>query len=184
MKTLLLIFTLLFSTVVFSSPSYAEWTKIGENVDGTTFYVDFERIRKHDGYVYFWSLNDYLKPFRGVLSDKAYYQVDCKLLRYKALSGSFHKEPMGRGIGDTPPIPKSHKDWSYPSPNSAIEFILKSVCSRWWIGLKTIVKETYSPIFLKLKSVTGYRETLAPLWYTVWSTLQSSHLEKRWNSVV
>ena len=28
----------------------------------TTFYVDFERIRKHDGYVYFWRIRDDLKP--------------------------------------------------------------------------------------------------------------------------
>ena len=52
MKKLLFIFTLVCSTVGFSSPSFAEWTKIGENVYGTTFYVDFTRIRKHDGYVY------------------------------------------------------------------------------------------------------------------------------------
>jgi hypothetical protein len=62
MKTLLLIFTLLFSTVMFSSTSFAGWTKVSQNVRGDTFYVDFERIRKHDGFVYFWSLNDYLKP--------------------------------------------------------------------------------------------------------------------------
>jgi len=46
---------------VFSSTSFAEWTKVSENVS-TTFYVDFERIRKHGGYVYFLWLSDYLKP--------------------------------------------------------------------------------------------------------------------------
>ena len=54
MKKLTLIFTLLFSTVMFSSTSSAEWTEIGENVGRDTYYVDFERIRKVDGYVYFW----------------------------------------------------------------------------------------------------------------------------------
>ena len=34
MKKLILIFTLLFSTVMFSSPSIAVWTKVGENVVG------------------------------------------------------------------------------------------------------------------------------------------------------
>ena len=63
MKKLTLIFTLLVSTVMFSSPSYSEWTNVGESVEnGTTFYVDFERIRKHGGYVYFLWLSDYLKP--------------------------------------------------------------------------------------------------------------------------
>jgi hypothetical protein len=39
-------------TVMFSSTSFSGWTKVTESVDGNTFYVDFERIRKHGGYVY------------------------------------------------------------------------------------------------------------------------------------
>jgi len=34
-----------------STPVFADWTKVSENVDGDTFYVDFERIRKHGGYL-------------------------------------------------------------------------------------------------------------------------------------
>ena len=52
-KLTVLLTTLVFSLTMFASRSYAEWTKVGEIPDGTTFYVDFERIRKHDGYVYF-----------------------------------------------------------------------------------------------------------------------------------
>ena len=106
MKKLLLIFTLLFSILMFSTPSYGEWTKVSENVNGTTFYVDFERIKKHGGYVYFWNLLDYLKPDEhGILSAKVYRQCDCKLFRYKVLSVSFHKEPMGVGAGRIDNIP-------------------------------------------------------------------------------
>ena len=97
---------------------------------GNTFYVDFERIRKHDGYVYYWRMSDYLKPtINGHFSDKVYIQGDCKLFRLKYLSFSFHKEPMVGGTGDTPPIPKKHQSWKYPSPNSVNEIILESVCS-------------------------------------------------------
>ena len=56
MKNLLLILTLLFSSVFFSSPSYAEWTKVSSSGGGAdTYYADFERIRKHDGFVYYWT---------------------------------------------------------------------------------------------------------------------------------
>ena len=128
MKNLLLIFTLLFTSVFFSSPSYAEWTKVSKSVDGDTFYVDFERMRKHDGFVYWWELGDYLKPHRGDLSVKRYNQGDCKSFRYKVLSYSFHKEPMGGGTGDVQePIKKG---WKYPPPNSVNEIFLKSVCNR------------------------------------------------------
>ena len=129
MKKLLLIFTLLFSTLMFSTPSYGEWTKTSVNVDGNTYYVDFERIRKHGGYVYWWDLLDRLKPTEtGVLSSKVYNQGDCKVFRFKNLSYSFHKEPMGGGTGDVQePVNKS---WKYPSPNSAMEFALKKVCGQ------------------------------------------------------
>ena len=131
MKTLLTITTLVF-TLMFSSPSFADWTKVDEDVKGNTFYVDFERIRKTDGYVYYWDLSDYLKPIKyGILSAKVYRKVDCKLFQFKDLIFSFHKEPMGRGsqesdYGYSPKTP----EWRYPSPNSSGESILKSVCSR------------------------------------------------------
>ena len=129
MKNLIIIFTMLFSTVFFSSPSYAEWKKVVEGASGDTYYVDFERIRKHDGYIYFWRLNDCLTPTSsGRLSAKVYRQGDCKLFRYKSLSYSFHDEPigMGSGVSDSPKNP----EWTYPSPNSSGGATLKSVCNR------------------------------------------------------
>ena len=132
MKKLLLIFTLLFSTLMFSSPSYGEWTGVSETLDGHVYYVDFERIRKHGGYFYFWSLTDYFKPTKyGHLSSKVYRQGDCKLFRHKMLNSSYHQEPMGNGLG----APGSNKgemaDWQYPPPNSVTEIMLKRICSRF-----------------------------------------------------
>ena len=127
MKSLLTILTLMF-TVMFSSTSFAEWTKIGDNTSGNTIYVDFERIRKHDGYVYWWDLTDFLKPTEyGRLSAKRYSQGDCKLFRYKTLSFAFHDQPMGRDVGTS--FSPENPEWGYPSPDSAHEYILKSVCN-------------------------------------------------------
>ena len=126
MKKLTLLTALIF-TVMFSSTSFAGWTKVIGNVDGTTFYVDFERIRKHGGYVYLWRLSDYMKPTEdGDLASKTYQQGDCKLFRFKGLSYSFHKEPMGKGTGDSS-NPKN-PELEYPPPNSVSETLLKSVC--------------------------------------------------------
>ena len=130
MKNLLtistLILTTLIFTVLFSSTSFADWRKVSKNVDGNTFYVDFERIRKHGGYVYWWDLTDYLKPTKdGDLSLKSYKQGDCKLFRYKYLSITESKEPMGGGTGKS--FPYSDEDWQYPLPNSVMETTLKSV---------------------------------------------------------
>ena len=128
MKTLLTITTLVF-TLMFSFTSFAGWTKVGENISGDTYYVDFERIRKVDGFVYWWDLLDMLKPDKfGDLSIKYYRQGDCKLFRVKPLSYVFHKQPMGRDTAETDNKPD--KEWRYPPPNSVDEIILKKVCNR------------------------------------------------------
>jgi len=122
-RTLLTVLVL----TVLSTPVLGEWKEVSESVDGTTFYVDFERIRKHDGYVYYWTLDDLLKPKKGgILSLKTYHQGDCKLFRYSYLSIATSKEPMGEGIPSVHNYPNI--DWNYPSPNSSGETILKSVC--------------------------------------------------------
>ena len=126
-KKITLGITLLFSTLMFASPAYADWQKVVESESGTTYYVDFDRMRTNGGYVYFWQLGDYLEPNKyGTLSDKVYNQGDCEMFRFKNLSFSFHKQPMGEGSGnaDSPPNP----EWMYPPPNTPIEIMLKRVC--------------------------------------------------------
>ena len=61
--------------------------------------MDFERIRKHGGYVYYWDLGDYLTPkgnFKN-LSVINYNQVDCVLMRRKNLTQTQYKGKMGTG---------------------------------------------------------------------------------------
>ena len=129
MKSLLTIFTLVF-TMMFSSTSFAEWTEVSKNERGDTQYVDFERVRKVDGHVYFWLLNDFLKPITDMklLSSKTYRQVDCKSFGFKNLSYVYHKESMGRDNGES--AESVNKDWRYPQPNTVDEFLVKLVCSR------------------------------------------------------
>ena len=47
MKILTILLTLTF-TVMFSSPSFAEWKKVIADEEGNTLYLDFETIRKRD----------------------------------------------------------------------------------------------------------------------------------------
>jgi hypothetical protein len=133
MKKLITTLTLL---LMFSSPSYAEWTKVSEGELKNTYYVDFDRIRKIDGYVYFWVLEDLLKAdSSNNLSAEAYLQADCKLFREKVLSWSKWTYPMGEGVRDFyTTIPD--KNWTYPSPESSSETVLNAVCNhikkKWW----------------------------------------------------
>ena len=127
MKRLFLLFVFSCSTFIFSNVSYAEWKKITENISGDKFYVDFKQIRKSNGYVYYWQLTDYSEPTSlGDLSSTIYVQGDCNIFRYAYLSGTFHKKSMGKGYVK-PITPKF--EWTYPSPNSTTNSVLKAVCT-------------------------------------------------------
>jgi hypothetical protein len=90
--------------------------------------VNFDKIRKHDGYVYYWRLSDLLELTRGLLSVKIYKQGDCKFFRLKYSSLSFHRETTSGGTDKMNNV--LDKVWTYSSPNSSNKIILKSVYSR------------------------------------------------------
>ena len=124
-----LLTTLIFS-LMFSSTSFAEWTAVSSTEGGeTTFYVDFETIKKGGGSVYYWSLGDYLKPdLWGYLSLKVYFEVHCGVPRkYRGLSFLAYRESMGKGSKATDSNPKE-PEWAYPPPGSSIESTLGLVC--------------------------------------------------------
>ena len=125
MKKLTLLTTLTI-TLMFSPLCWGEWVEVDENDIGESFYVDMDRIRKHEGYVYYWGMVDYLTPLTdGTMSVKTHFQGECAMFRFKDLSYTFYKGPMGEGTSTTE---TPDTNWNYPPPNSSAETILKSVC--------------------------------------------------------
>jgi len=132
MKNLLLLSTLTLS-LMFSAGSFAEWTRVGSTGGGaTTWYLDLDRIRKHSGYVYYWTLQDYLKPDEyGDYSDMFHTEGDCKRLRKRSLSLTSYKQPMGGGKGEgNSSIAEGNQKWNYAQPDSIAETILNRVCAQ------------------------------------------------------
>ena len=128
-KKLILLTTLLVSLTV-SPVAHAEWTKVGVGKSGKTHYVDLQRIRKHDGKVYYWELNDFPKPSAdGTFSIMIYGEAECGSFKYRFLKTTWHTKPMGEG--------KSHQTfknaddaiWGYPSRYSSKKRALKLVCN-------------------------------------------------------
>ena len=123
MSKLIIYLTLL--TILWPVPSFAIWMKLFK--DGlVTYYVDFETLKKKDGDIYFWELQDFVKPNEwGTWSAKVYNHGDCVLGRVRVVVFFYHNKPMGKGdvyIDDSP------NDWRYPPPGSSAETILKAVC--------------------------------------------------------
>ena len=90
-------------------------------------YVDADRIRRHEGYIYIWELLDIERPNEhGISSILAYTRCDCDLFRYGPLSFSLHKEAMGEGHGKS--VNVEEHEWTYPKPESRGETFLNIVC--------------------------------------------------------
>ena len=125
MKKILISFTIIFS-MMFTSVSFAEWTLVSTSVDGDELFVDFDRIRKNDGLVYFWMLTNFLEPDQyGTLSSQEYSKADCKLFRTQSLNATFYKLQNADGDGETD---STVSDWRYHKPNTSGEAVLNSVC--------------------------------------------------------
>ncbi len=127
MRKTILTITILIFTTIWSSKSFGEWEYVTKGISGVETYIDYTRIKKHDGYVYFWALEDLLKPDQdGDLSYINYYQGDCTLYRFKHLSASYYKQAMGTGTVKN--ITDQAPEWKYATPETIMETYLEIVC--------------------------------------------------------
>ena len=128
MKNLPLIATLLI--FLLSCSNDTKWTEMGvDTSEGNTWHLDFETIKKEEGFVYYWILIDHAARFKaGHLSTRFYAQGDCEQFRFKYLNYFAHLKAMGQGnpdiIGLTP-----QEEWTYPTPDTIAGANLKVVCS-------------------------------------------------------
>ena len=111
----------------FASLAFSKMKFVTKNVSGSSFYVDFDNIKQKSGYIYYWGLTDYsqTKP-SGTNSIKAFYELDCDLMRFKFIADHAYSGNMGTGkveFNNTP-----DKEWSYYSPSSTGYLISQKVC--------------------------------------------------------
>jgi hypothetical protein len=124
MKKFILIVILSF---IFSSPILGDWEFFRSSEEGTGSYIDYSRIKEHNGYIYFWVLTNLYEPDSdGDLSYTGYREGDCKIFRFKVLTEIYHKVPMGEDIGRRNTTNKPN--WFYPKPGSVNEAVLENVC--------------------------------------------------------
>ena len=118
--------TVLLFSILISFSSYGEWTYVTKSTSDDRMYFDNDTIKEHNGYVYYWILNDLLKPDpTGVMSDKQYIQSDCGVSRNKVLRYIFYKQSMGKGEIAA----LNSDDWNYPSPGTMGKIMLDYACN-------------------------------------------------------
>ncbi len=125
MKKLLI---LLFSLFLLSSPSvFADWKYIGYSTGGSEWYIDYQTVKKNNGYYNFYILTDLIEPDKdGDLSYAAYRKVDCKESRYMILSEFYYSKNMGKG--KLTKNPNKNPEWNYPPPGSMNQTVIRTLC--------------------------------------------------------
>ena len=112
--------------ILLSLNAYSEWKFHSSSLQGDTFHIHQDTIKKDGDYVYFWYMKSYLMPNNfGDFSSKVFVQGDCINVRLKYLIYVWYKEPMGRGLGE-----KSEKasNREYPSADSVVIVLLSDAC--------------------------------------------------------
>jgi len=119
--------TILLFSILISFNSYGEWVEVSTAVNGATYHVNTDTIKKNNGYTYYWELNDFITPLSGkYMSGKAYNKGDCGVNRFQLLLLNLYKQPMGKG--DNKEIRGDDK-WQYPEPGTVRNSLLNYVCN-------------------------------------------------------
>ena len=67
------------SLLLMTNPAYAEWTKVGENLNGTAYFVDMTTLESIGQFRKIWELETYRNPNKlGISSLKIRKEYDCK----------------------------------------------------------------------------------------------------------
>ena len=118
----------LFSLMISFNAYGGEWHKLFRADNGYLYYVDLSSI-KTNGNVYYWELNDYLKPNKfGDLSVEVLKETDCNVPRkFRFLSQLYYTQPMGKG--STVLTNNKPSEWHYITPSSIMAGISDFVCN-------------------------------------------------------
>ena len=122
------LFSLLIIITFFPSNSFSEfnWKRVGENTNGTVFYVDKSSVKRMGNTIYFFSMMDYAKPVDGVLSTKIYQEGNCSDYSFRYLKDFYYDQPMGNGsvVHQIDEVSK----WTANIPGSLNETVFDFLC--------------------------------------------------------
>jgi len=112
-------------SILISFNSYGEWVQVSKSVSGMTTFININKIKKNNDYIYYWTLTNYADGSNE--SAKAYRQSDCVVNRFKVLAFYNYSKSMGGGrpvSQFTPP-----DEWQYAIPNTVDDTLLTYTCN-------------------------------------------------------
>ena len=146
--------------------SYGEYTKVNENVEDDSYYIDFQTLRPvDDDYVVWWEMRDLAKSRDGYMSSQIYYKGDCVQTRTKLLSiiqytgsmGTGQSEDISGGFVNLEDI----MGWTYPPPSSVTYDNLGTACYLAQEYSKSDYERTLQELIDRYESFSWVENTLS-----------------------
>jgi hypothetical protein len=118
-------FTTLILLMSFST--WAQWSPVAVDVDGTIFNFDYSTIRKDGELRKVWTLSNFVeKDPNGVMSSRVRMEYDCKNERNRYLSFKLFSDKNANGVtidsGDVP------SPWKDIAPDTAAWRLMQIAC--------------------------------------------------------
>lgn len=125
-RTVIFILTMLLTVHITSVCADSEDWDLVDETSVTKTYIDYNRIWKHDGYVYYWLLDNEKEPTELLGSTAKLYKSHCQIRSINLLQFStyefrwaqYGKTDFADNLGDS----------RYARPGSVEEKILNIVC--------------------------------------------------------
>ena len=76
--------TILLFSILISFSSYGEWVQVSKSISGAITFINIDKIKENNGYIYYWALTNYADGSNE--SAQAYRQSDCAVNRFKVLA--------------------------------------------------------------------------------------------------
>ena len=134
MKKFLVI--VIMSLLLFSNVN-AEWSLFSNpKGKGLSFYIDIQSLKKRDGFVYVWTLQDYEKPYirpnapqgtlKKIYSVKMYDKLDCTTNGISTIQYIYYSDNMGKGKFE--PFQWDKEKWKYHPSGTVMGDFTKVIC--------------------------------------------------------
>ena len=89
-------YSLLFFALL-STPSYAEWLYISDNIELDEYYIETKTIKSKNGYIYYDMLVNYEEPNNGAKSVISNHVGNCQKNEMKFNSDKYFSKKRGKG---------------------------------------------------------------------------------------
>ena len=127
-----------FISMVFTINCWAGWTAVSKNTLNSTYYLDVDKIKQTENYIYLWYLIDYLEPIidhpkyfvNDVMSETNYIKINCNKIIFQRLKVILYGASMATGEVKGDLVPTDNKHWNQVSSGTAFEAVIETVCGK------------------------------------------------------